>query len=86
MKVAYCRHCDEEIEETVFLAVSSVAQHQSGTTTGCEPLMDAWKRIHSDYYHKNCLAELAGEDFVDKVVNPPLEERDFKKMVKLAGV
>ena len=80
-KVVYCKKCSEKIEEDVFLAISSVNQ---GRKDGFG--QPGWFRIHSNYYHKDCLSEIAGPDFVDQVISPPLEDKDFEKMGKLAGV
>jgi hypothetical protein len=90
MKVSknpFCKKCGHEITEKIFLAISSVQKTRGVYEWEMQgDQRHYWINRHSEYYHPDCFSELAGEDLTQRVVSPPLEDIDFLKMCKKAGV
>jgi hypothetical protein len=90
MKVSknpHCKKCGSEIQEKIFVAMSSVQKTRGmyeWEMKGDE--RHYWICRHSEYYHSDCFSEIAGEELTQRLISPPLDEMDFLKMQKKAGI
>ena len=81
-----CFSCSKLIGDKKFIAISGVGQTNRIDFFNPQPEKGAWYKIHSCYYHASCFKYIAGEKFVEDVLNPQITEEDFAVMNKLAGI
>lgn len=74
-KLAHCRCCEKEIDEKMFISISSILLDKDMGRMKGEV---SWVTRHSQCYCKSCTKKLFGDKFVEEMVNPEIEEDEWE--------